>query len=183
MSRFVIAPIVEGHGEFEAIPLLLRRIQPTLEVARPVRVKRQQIVLPNILEHYARIAEANIADRGGAGAVLLVIDADDDCAASLGPELRRQLAGFLPHRRVGCILAVRMYEAWLVAGDPSAPELPDETQRGKGWLAERYGRYVETIHQPRLTAAMDLDRATRVSRSFRYLRATLNTLIPSQVAG
>ena len=45
-----IATIVEGHGEVEAVPLLLRRIAQgispglVVDVPRPIRVKRQQFL-------------------------------------------------------------------------------------------------------------------------------------------
>ena len=50
MTATRIATIVEGHGEVEAVPILLRRIAErvapgiALEVPRPIRVKRHQIL-------------------------------------------------------------------------------------------------------------------------------------------
>ena len=45
----VLVPIVEGHAEVEAVPVLMRRLlaesgQYEVEIARPVRVKRYKVV-------------------------------------------------------------------------------------------------------------------------------------------
>lgn len=176
MSGTVIASIVEGHGDVDALPILLRRINSSLVVARPIRVKRQRIVDPDELRRYALIAEANIVQRGGRGSVLLLLDADQDCAATLGPVLRRHISEALPHRTCACSLAVRDYESWLVAGDALAPTNPDESRGGKAWLAQRHGHYSETADQPRLTARLDIPRVEAASRSFRHLVAAVRLL-------
>ena len=57
-----IASIVEGHGEVEALPILLRRIAKVvlpdsrISVPRPIRVKRQRVVKPGELEWYVQLA-------------------------------------------------------------------------------------------------------------------------------
>jgi len=46
----LVAPIVEGHAEVAAVPILVRRIQQTfrpqsyLEVLRPIRQPKNQLV-------------------------------------------------------------------------------------------------------------------------------------------
>lgn len=179
MTRLAIACIVEGHGEVEAIPVLLRRLIPNADFPRPVRVKRQKVVQPGELERYVKIANAAVEDRGGIGSVLLVLDADNDCAAELGPSLLQRMKDSVPERTVACAIAVRQYESWLIAGDPSAETVQDEVRGGKAWLAQRHGRYVETVDQPRLTARFDLERAARESRSFRHLCKEIDRLLSS----
>ena len=90
---FVVAPIVEGHGDVQALPVLLRMIDPTLQIARPVRFPRSKLIKQEHLVRAAAIAAANIIDRG---AIFLLIDADEDCAAQLGPELERYLSERFP---------------------------------------------------------------------------------------
>jgi len=164
----VIATIVEGHGEVEAIPVLIRRLRPDAICPRPVRVKRQRVLMPGELERHARIADAGIVDRGGLGGVLLVLDADNACAATDGPILTGRLRAALPHRPVACCLAVREFESWLLAGLDSQPEATDEARGGKAALIRALGEYAPTVDQPKCAARMDIDRASALSRSFRH---------------
>lgn len=172
---FVVAPIVEGHGDVAAVPVLLRRMAPSLLVARPVRFPRSQLVVEAHLCRAAAIANANIGERG---AILLVMDADEDCAASLGPELEARLADKFPGRTCRVVLVVREFEAWIVGGDPKY-QVDDADSAGdmKGRIREALGLYKETADQPRLIAKSDIDRLTRVSRSFRRLRKVVDGLI------
>src|SRR5579871_1968913 len=85
----VLVPIVEGHSEVIALPVFLRRLTihlglPYTAVAPPFRVKRYAVVRPNELE---RAVTQAIASRDGATSVLVLLDADDDCPAELGPQL------------------------------------------------------------------------------------------------
>ncbi len=84
-----IAPIVEGHGEVEAVPLLIRRVAamvaPELQmrIPRPIRVKRDDVVKTGQLE---RAIELAARQSGSTGAVFILLDADD-CPAQLAPSL------------------------------------------------------------------------------------------------
>ena len=85
-----VACIVEGHGEVRAVPLLLRRIAQefdpslVLDVLPPLRVPRSRLIKKDELE---RAVEFAARKTGGRGAVLLLIDSDDDCPAQVGPSL------------------------------------------------------------------------------------------------
>ncbi|MFN7020531.1 MAG: hypothetical protein ACK4WH_04280 [Phycisphaerales bacterium] len=174
---YVVATIVEGHGEVDAVPVLVRRLHPLLVVPRPLRVKRHRIIHPTEIERYAWIAESNIRQVEGRGGLLVVLDADDDCAADVGPTLQRQFASVLSHRMVRVVLAVREFESWLVAGDETSREVADEERGGKNWLKDRLGRYSPTVDQPRLCAELDLARAERASRSFRRMLKAVSELV------
>ena len=56
-----IVTIVEGHGEVEAVPILLRRIveavapNANVEVVPPIRVDRYKVVKPTELERARRV--------------------------------------------------------------------------------------------------------------------------------
>ncbi len=173
MNGYVLATMVEGHAEVDALPLLVRRLHPGLIVPKPVRVKRQKVLQHDELLRTATFAESNIRQGGGSGGILLLLDADSDCAATIGPDLQRRLSESFSHRMVRCVFAVREFESWLVAGDPTADEAADETRGGKGWLKHQLGMYSPTADQPRLTAALDVARAEKRSRSFRRLRKVL----------
>lgn len=164
---FIIAPIVEGHGDVAAVPVLLRRMAPMLLVRRPVRFPRSRLLQEEHLSRAARIAEANIDEDG---AVLLVLDADDDCAATLGPELESKLQSAIPNRICRTALAVREFEAWIVGGITTYNTIdPDSTGNLKGLIRDRLGVYGETADQARLIASADLEVLEQRSRSFRRL--------------
>jgi hypothetical protein len=165
---FVVAPIVEGHGDVGAVPVLLRRLDSALQVKTPVRFPRSRLLIDDHLSRAARIAAANIR---GPGAVLLIIDADEDCAARLVPNLEQRLRGMLPHVPCRVVLPVREFEAWIVGGDPAyLNENPDESGDLKGRIRTRLGTYSETVDQPRLIATADLELLAARSRSFRRLQ-------------
>ena len=190
-----IVTIVEGHGEVEAVPILLRRIveavapDANLEVTPPIRVDRYKVVKPTELERAIELA-ARLAN--GDGYILVLLDADDDCPAELGPGLLRRASGTRPDRAIRVALAKREYEAWFVAavtsivGQASIREdaLPPEDAEGirdaKGWLTRQMPEahsYRPTRHQALLTRSFDLDAARRGAPSFDKLWRDLSTLL------
>lgn len=114
-----IAPIVEGHGEVEAVPALLHRIaleapNHALRVNAPIRVKagsflndgtyfRKQIILAA-----AKAAQA-------AGFVLIILDCEDHCPATLGPSLLERARTIRNDVSYLVVLAYREYESWFLA--------------------------------------------------------------------
>ena len=169
----VLATIVEGHGEVQAVPILLRKFYPEWKFPRPIRVKRNRVVKPGEFERYLQVAEATIMENGGTGAILVLLDADDDCPAELGRELLGRLAKCLPNRNAAVVLPKREFEAWILAGTSvgeSLSTLPDECRSPKAKVKKAIGgTYSETVDQPKLTAQIDIDLAKQQSRSFRKL--------------
>jgi hypothetical protein len=163
-----IIPIVEGHAEIGSIPVLLRRLG-IVEVARPFRVKRNKVVKPGELE---RAVEQAVRDRENASAVLIILDADDDCPAELGPDLHARCAA-CTHLPASVVLANRELEAWFLGGIESlrghrgiAPDAvwnqePEEPRGAKQRVEEMMqGRsYLDTDDQPALMAALDIPAA------------------------
>ncbi|MDH6627471.1 hypothetical protein M2271_005297 [Streptomyces sp. LBL] len=183
--RVTIASIVEGEGEMSALPVLLRRLMHeagiwTADIQRPFLLDRGRLVRPGGLEAAVE-AQARRVPADHPGGVLVVIDADDDCPASLGPSLLARAEATRPDRRTAVVLANREFEAWFLASAPSLGsraglaehlEVPanSETLRDcKGWLTHhrRDGvRYRPRVDQPALTQDMDLDLARANSPSF-----------------
>lgn len=178
-----IAIIVEGQGEVEAVPILLRRIAGRLNpaialvVPRPIRVRRNRVVKPGELEQAVRLAALRA---GSEGHVLVLLDADDDCPKHLAAQLLRRVGEERADRRARVVLAKTEYESWFVAAakslagrreiDPSVetPDDPESIRDAKGWLSARMppGRsYRPTLDQAALTARFDLD-AARAAPSF-----------------
>jgi hypothetical protein len=182
-----IACIVEGHGEVDSLPLLLRRIHeqsvslrfPELQRNDVLRIPRSKLLREGELERAVMLAASKV---GPAGAVLVLLYSDDDAPCELGPTLLARAMSTGTLASVAVVLAHREYEAWFLTSASSlagrcglSPQLepppdPESIRDAKGWLREQMaGRsYREVVHQPRLTAVMDLDQARR-ARSFEKL--------------
>jgi hypothetical protein len=180
MSLVRIIPIVEGHGECEAVPLLIRRIaldiDPGLvpEVLKPLRVPAAKLQKPDELDRTIQLAALKL---GGSGGILILIDCDDDCPAEVGPALlerARLIRGDIP---ISVVLAKREYEAWFIAAAESlkskrslsstlsSPDDPESIRGAKEWLSRQMPtgvRYSETTDQAALTAVFDMHAARRV---------------------
>ena len=189
-----IAPIVEGHGEVEAVPILLRRIAEAVrpaapvDVLSPIRIDRSKIVKPPELERAVDLA----ARRAGAGGrILILLDADDDCPAHLAAELLQRARAARTDRVVRVVLAKTEYEAWFlaaarsiagqhdIAADAVAPPDPEAVRGAKEWLASRMppGRkYRPTLHQAALTHRFDMA-AARAAPSFDKLWRDVTALL------
>lgn len=175
--------IVEGHGEVAAAPILLRRITEVaapgtcVDVPRPIRTKRHRLLKDDELE---RTVELAARQAGPGGAILILLDADDDCPKSLAPQILARAEAARSDRMIRVVLAKREYEAWFLAAaesiaglrdiDPAAtaPRDPEAIRDAKGWISDRMpgGRsYRETLDQPALTGVFDLA-AARSASSF-----------------
>lgn len=174
---FVVATIVEGHGEVTAFPELLRRMEPRFHFPRPIRIPRTKILSDDLL-HYVRIAMASIEERGGHGAIVVLFDADDDCAAVLGPK-RAEFAATIAGGFCHCVLAVREFEAWILAGVPglfNTEANPEGLRDCKGQLARELGHYRPTADQTGLAVQIDVMQARQRSPSFDKLCRTVDAL-------
>jgi len=176
--------IVEGHGETEAVPVLLRRLQRVLypdlalRIFPPHRVGRNRLVKENELE---RAVEFLARRMERPRAILILIDADDDCPAVVGPALvdrARRARGDVP---TAVVLAKREFEAWFLASldslrgrrglSPQLPSVPDPevVRDAKGFLSRCMPgtrAYSPVVDQPALAAQFDLESARRGSESF-----------------
>ncbi|ADI06927.1 hypothetical protein SBI_03806 [Streptomyces bingchenggensis BCW-1] len=183
--RVTIASVVEGEGEISALPVLLRRLMYEVQIwdadiQPPFLVDRGRLVRPGGLEAAVE-AQARRVPADHPGGILVVIDADDDCPASLGPSLLARAEAARPDRRTAVVLANREFEAWFLASAPSLGgraglaerlEVPanSETLRDcKGWLTHhrRDGvRYRPRVDQAALTDVINLDLDRANSSSF-----------------
>lgn len=187
MSEDYVVPsivcIVEGDGEDASVRSLIRRIvadvdpNKYVEVSSIFRVHRAKVVRPGELEKSIEAAARKIRGRG---AILVLLDSDDDCPATLGPELlrrARQQRGNIP---ISVVLAKREYEARFLAAAESLrthrkvdaifspPNNPPESYRdAKGQVAKmmRNKSYSPTVDQASLTEHFDLTMA-RAADSF-----------------
>ena len=185
-----VACIVEGDGEVSALPVLLRRIREwrtahiPVDINFPIRVRRDRFL--NKDDEFRRHVLLAQRKSGPEGWILILLDADDDCPATLGASITDRVKQIDPGIRVAVVLANREYEAWFVAAAKSlngrrgfAFEATNnifdaEARRdAKGWIRERMtsGVYRETSDQAAFSAVLSLDEAHDNSRSFRKLCA------------
>jgi hypothetical protein len=176
--------IVEGHGEVKAVPLLLRRLgqqcDPSLylNIPQPFRAGRYKLVKPGELERAVEIVARRLETRR---AILILIDAEDDCPKELAPQLCARAERTRSDVPVGVVLAKREFEAWFLAAieslggrrglaDALAPVEDPEAIRDVKRLLTRNMQgsraYSETVDQPALAALFDLQLARERSDSF-----------------
>ncbi|HZO24818.1 MAG TPA: DUF4276 family protein [Chloroflexota bacterium] len=193
--------IIEGDGERDALPILLRRviqeIDPALyvRVLRPIRRPRGQL---NSQQQITEAVDLALRTLTPPCAVLILIDADDNCPAELGPRIlgwARSGGSDLP---IAVVLANREYEAWFLAAAESlrglrgvqhdivAPPDPETIAGAKEWLTERMSRrqsYKPTSHQASFSAVFDLELARRRAPSFDKLCRDVRRLMDAMRAG
>lgn len=178
-----VAAIVEGKGEVEAVPILLRRVAAqvspnvALNALRPIRMQRTRMLNEGQLERAVELAARRSGEQGR---ILILLDADDDCPKDLAAKILRRAEAVRRDRIIRVVLAKREYEAWFLAAAHSisgqrgideaiAPPAEPEAIRGaKEWLSGRMPRgraYSPTSDQPALTAVFDMN-AARSAPSF-----------------
>lgn len=172
--------------------MLLRRVLAELvvydlQIGSPIRCSRQKLVKPAELE---RVVELALLKSQAEGPVLILIDADDDCPAQLGPALLERARRVRPGVPMGVVLAKHEFEAWFLGaweslrhdyGRPNVALLlhDSETIRGaKERLAQQMGSsYSEVIDQPSMAATFDMRMARDACPSFDKLWRTVQDLM------
>ena len=199
MTKVKVAAIVEGHGECEAVPILIRRIaQDTdpgfvLNVLQPLRVSVNKLLKEGEIERSIIFTARKLQGRGG---IIVIVDCDWDngCPAKDGPVLLKRAMNARSDIPISVILAKKEFEAWFLAASKSLrgkrglpndlepPVNPESIRGAKEWLSEQMpqgGSYAETTDQPALTAMFDME-AARAADSFdkcyRDVKQMLETL-------
>ena len=192
-----VVTIVEGYGEVKAVPILLRRLAERLspdfvvDAPRPIRIGRYKILKAGELE---RAVELAARQAGADGCILILLDAEDDCPARLGPELLRRARSERSDCDIRVVLAKAEYEAWFLAAcdsiaghrsidESAAPSPEPESIRGaKEWLSAHMPgdqSYSPELDQPAFTAIFDLDSA-RMAPSFDKLWRDVDSLLSGE---
>ena len=195
-----IGCIVEGDGEVESVPLLIRRIaanrypELVIIIRDTVRIPRNKIVRIGELERAVELASRNIGKQGG---VFVILDSDNDCPAQLGPELLRRVLQVHRNVPIAVVLAKHEFEAWFLAAAESlrgqrglkndlySPDNPEEIRGAKEWLRQRMqnGRtYRPKRDQPALTARFDMEQARQTDSFDKCYREIVRLLDELQKA-
>lgn len=199
---FNIVPIVEGDGEIEAVPLLLRRLLWEKLGRYDWRVKPPKnahgcgsLTSSEGIERFVRYALSEQCH-----GILILIDRDairslsdserppEDCVADFARYIGKRVSAINPSVPVAIVVACHEYEAWIVAsiesmGIPGADAYQGDVEglrSPKGWINARLPQgkqYKETIDQVKMTAKMDLALVETQSRSFRRLQNALEQIL------
>lgn len=192
-----IVPVVEGDGECDAVPVLIRRIALDIDpgfvptILRPLRVPAAKLKKPEELDRTIQLAALKLR---GAGGIFILVDCDDGCPAIEGPELLERARRVCPNMMISVVLAKKEYEAWFIAASESlrnkrslpdtlsSPSAPEEIRGAKEWLSRQMPRgkcYSETSDQAALTAVFDMDAARNADsfdKCYREIHAMLCSL-------
>ncbi len=176
--------IVEGYGDVAAVPELVRRFQQVLDpgigldIRPPTRAGRNQLIKDGEIE---RQVERLVRQLKPPRAILILIDADKDCPAELGPDILDRARQARPDVPVGVVLAKWEYEAWFLAAieslrgkrglaeDLAKVEDPEGIRGAKEFLKKHMRgsrKYSERMDQPAMTAMFDMQMAREHSPSF-----------------
>ncbi len=176
-----IACVVEGHGDIEAVPIVVRRIAEQIlppvivHVTAPVRTPKSKLVKPGELERAVELAARRVA---GGGGVLVVLDSDDDCPAQIGPALLARAAGVRNGMPVAVVVAKSEFESWFVAAaesiagkaglpvDLQHPLDPESIRGAKEWLTQRMFGLHPNSENSTLWAVQSLDFGSTYSSGY-----------------
>lgn len=171
--------MVEGHGDVEAVQILIQRIAEVIQLPHEVKIQatirtpKSKLVKPGELERAVDLAARKLT---GHGAVFVLLDSDDDCPRQLGPTLLARAKHARNDLPVAVVLAKREFESWFIAsveslaghnGFPAqiqVPEDPESIRGAKEWLTQQMqgGRsYSPTLDQPTLTRKFSMEMALR----------------------
>lgn len=188
-----IASIVEGHSEVESVPVLLRRIlndleKHTIKATRPIRVSRYKLVKDGELEKALNMV---VRKRENVAAILVLLDADDDCPKELGPKLLER-GRKTTDRPIAVTLAKSEFEAWFLGAKESlrevrgikdsaiAPENPESIKGAKEMLTENMEgsrSYNEVDDQPALAEEFNMNDTRKKCPSFdKFYRDVINLI-------
>ena len=206
-----IVPIVEGDGEVEALPLLLRRLlaevyqEYTVRIAKPKNAHGcGNLTAPEQIERFVEYALLE----PDCDAVLVLVDNDavegvmdevgDDCAPAFAQYLSARIQARQPPKSVAVVVVRWEYESWFLASvETVGPAVGlaegvvydgdvEAVHSAKGWIEQRMPsdqKCSETRDQVAMTARLDLHRVADKSRSFRRLQHAWEQLRDAYLQG
>lgn len=158
-----LVPVVEGDGEVEAVPVLLRRL-----LEEEYQVYDWQVIRPKNAHGCGNLSQPNGIERfvefallePECDGVLVLIDGDavhslsaaerpaDDCSPALAKLLARRVQAIRPRKPVVVVVARWEYEAWFLA---SVETIAGKEIKGLPGLTigSRYEGDVESLPSPK----------------------------------
>lgn len=180
--------VVEGRGDQNAVPVLLRSHFVAQGIhqdvlGKPIPVHgREKATRPRGIEGFVSVA----ASRPGCRAILVVLDGEGDCVGTMGPALLQRIQSVVGHKPSTVALADLQYEDWLHASIETlglGDHVYDKDRSGistiKAALAP--AKYAKPVWQPRLTARLDLELAASRSESLARLLQRADDLLQAVI--
>lgn len=187
-----IKPIVEGHGEIEAVPVLLRKFAALananeVRILRPIRLHRSDFT------NEEKIKKAfELAALSNCNAIFVLFDADHDCPKEIKPKISGWAEEVVSHIPCEVVMPNKEYEAWFLAAASSLRGKrgiradavfslnPEDVLDAKGQLEDMMypGKsYIATTDQPALTQVFDMKSAYSQCRSFRRVSSAFGSIL------
>lgn len=193
-----IAAVVEGSGEENAVPSLVRRILWERLRRYDIEIPRAKVKVAkgkeNLTGKFEEFIEYALED--GCSAILVLLDADNDCPLELASDLAARASSLNAPVPIAIVCANSEYETWLICslsdseGDeirrrlglpPSVvcPDNPESIRNAKDWLRRRQSErnYKSNFDQDNLTHQIAIDAVHAKSRSFRRLCNAVQELV------
>jgi hypothetical protein len=189
-----IQPIVEGPGDRDAVPILIRRIAEShglygVNVLRP----HERRDLPAVKPKFGDILRTALL----AGApVLWVLDYDCDDCTDVDRDLQslyQQATAVSTAQKTEFAFMVKEYESLFLADHETTrtvfpdipqttafPQNPEAVRGAKEWLSKARPKglaYKESTDQAKITSQLNLDRLRQRSPSFRRFETALLNLL------
>lgn len=188
----MIGLVIEGHGENGAVQALVKKL-----------LKRDKVYGLRVdTDAYRMSADQMTNDKKmskvmatmrtrGAGAVLIVRDADDECPVTLASSIIAAATRVAPDIPVEVVIADREYETWLLSSVETLrpfPTILDSVEWDADWERKRDAKgeltrlmskgnsYKPTTNQKSFTELLDLELVETRSRSFRKMVKAFRSL-------
>jgi hypothetical protein len=158
-----------------------------VEIPHPIRIAKSKLLKTGELERAIALAALQV---NGRGAILILVDSDDDCPAILAPALLARARAARNDLPIGVVLPNKEFESWFLAAAHSlggrkglplgleAPPNPEEVRGAKEWLNRQLvsGSYAPAVDQASLTGAFDIELARRAKSFDKCYREVVNLL-------
>ena len=109
-----IIAIVEGDGEFDAVPALLRRILWDRLCRFDIATRKPKVAngKPDLLKKFERFLEYALIE--GCAAILVLVDADEECPFQQASDLAARATALNLDVPVAIVYAKSEYETWFI---------------------------------------------------------------------
>jgi hypothetical protein len=196
-----LLPIVEGHGEIPAVPILIRNILAARGIhdVQPLPAWRHG-EYPSVVKNFDNLFLAAIKEKAP---ILWVMDFDSKdytCPVQEAQRLLTRAAKLRPGWPLKIAFLVSEYETLFLIDEAATrrvfpdipaktpfPENPENIRGAKEWLSKARpspgSAYKETVHQAKITAQLNIELLRTRSHGFAHLERAIvelaNSVIPS----
>lgn len=190
--------IVEGHGDANAVPLLIRNILNSNDIFDvdlcPTQRRGEYPSVDKNFDNYFLVA---IKDKSP---IIWIMDFDAkkyDCPYKEASKLIARASKLRPGWPIEIAFLVKEYEVLFLYDEKATrkifsdistqvefPPSPKEVRGAKEWLSEQRPRgkaYKETVHQEKITAHLDLNLLREKSADFAHLERSILKLVGATV--